>query len=87
MTLVPWEINKFCSPRNSVSLGFPSRKIATHKKQNKLFSEVSVLSMLYWFLPFLLRRDNTSTWLATDAPCLTAVSAIARFILASSCCP
>ena len=61
MTLVPWEINKFCSPRNSVSLGFPSRKIATHKKQNKLFSEVSVLSMLYWFLPFLLRRDNTST--------------------------
>ena len=46
-----------------------------------------VLSVLYWFLPFLLRRDNTSTWLATDAPCLTAVSAIARFILASSCCP
>ena len=88
MTLVPWEINKFCSPRNSMSLlASPQEKLRLIKKQNKLISEVSVLSMLYWFLPFLLRRDNTSTWLATDAPCLTAVSAIARFILASSCCP
>ena len=38
-------------------------------------------------LTFSLMRDTTSTWLATFAPSLAAVSAMARFILESLCCP
>ena len=38
-------------------------------------------------LTFCLMRDTTSTWLATLAPSLAAVSAMARFIRESLCCP
>ena len=38
-------------------------------------------------LTFSLMRDTTSTWLATFAPSLAAVNAMARFILESLCCP
>ena len=47
MTLVPWEINKFCSPRNSMPLlASPQEKLRLIKKQNKLISGVSVTECL-----------------------------------------
>ena len=66
----------YIEPRSTViiaiKLGEGGNKVSAH---------------IWLLLTFSLMRDTTSTWLATSAPSLAAVSAMARFILESLCCP